>query len=201
MKLSAKAKKIIALCICCALLAVAIIQNVYTGIKDDNAATGKVESGDNADVNGEPDDSQDVLAGENQSAEEDAETVATGLKCESVADYISGLRLERDEVRSLAAEECMAIIENETSAEDDKAKAQETVQSIGMMQEIETSLETALKGKGYEDVFVIYNDQGEIDVTLVAKTLVQEEVSAIASIIHTSTGVSVGNMSLQSIYE
>ncbi len=194
MKLSAKVKKIIALCICCALLAVAIIQNVYTGLKEEKQeATGSNQTeGD-----------KDVLSndGEDLESSGDEDSVTTGLKCDSVEDYFSGLRLERDEVRSLAAEECMAIIENETAADEEKSKAQETVQSIGMMQEIENSLETALKSKGYQDVFVNYDNDGEIDVTLVADNLVQDEVSAIASIIQTSTGISIAKMSVQNVYE
>ena len=194
MKLSAKVKKIIALCICCALLAVAIIQNVYTGLKEEKQeATGSNQT----------DGSKDVLSndGEDLESSGDEDSVTTGLKCDSVEDYFSGLRLERDEVRSLAAEECMAIIENETAADEEKSKAQETVQSIGMMQEIENSLETALKSKGYQDVFVNYDNDGEIDVTLVADNLVQDEVSAIASIIQTSTGISIAKMSVQNVYE
>jgi stage III sporulation protein AH len=194
MKLSAKVKKIIALCICCALLAVAIIQNVYTGLKEEKQeATGSNQT----------DGSKDVLANDSEDVESsgDEDSVTTGLKCDSVEDYFSGLRLERDEVRSLAAEECMAIIENETAADEEKSKAQETVQSIGMMQEIENSLETALKSKGYQDVFVNYDNDGEIDVTLVADNLVQDEVSAIASIIQTSTGISIAKMSVQNVYE
>lgn len=194
MKLSAKVKKIIALCICCALLAVAIIQNVYTGLKEEKQeATGSNQT----------DGSKDVLANDSEDLESsgDEDSVTTGLKCDSVEDYFSGLRLERDEVRSLAAEECMAIIENETAADEEKSKAQETVQSIGMMQEIENSLETALKSKGYQDVFVNYDNDGEIDVTLVADNLVQDEVSAIASIIQTSTGISIAKMSVQNVYE
>ena len=194
MKLSAKVKKIIALCICCALLAVAIIQNVYTGLKEEKQeATGSNQT----------DGSKDVLSNDSEDLESsgDEDSVTTGLKCDSVEDYFSGLRLERDEVRSLAAEECMAIIENETAADEEKSKAQETVQSIGMMQEIENSLETALKSKGYQDVFVNYDNDGEIDVTLVADNLVQDEVSAIASIIQTSTGISIAKMSVQNVYE
>jgi stage III sporulation protein AH len=194
MKLSAKVKKIIALCICCALLAVAIIQNVYTGLKEEKQeATGSNQT----------EGSKDVLSNDGEDVESsgDEDSVTTGLKCDSVEDYFSGLRLERDEVRSLAAEECMAIIENETAADEEKSKAQETVQSIGMMQEIENSLETALKSKGYQDVFVNYDNDGEIDVTLVADNLVQDEVSAIASIIQTSTGISIAKMSVQNVYE
>ena len=194
MKLSAKVKKIIALCICCALLAVAIIQNVYTGLKEE-----KQEAAGSNQTEGD----KDVLSndGEDLESSGDEDSVTTGLKCDSVEDYFSGLRLERDEVRSLAAEECMAIIENETAADEEKSKAQETVQSIGMMQEIENSLETALKSKGYQDVFVNYDNDGEIDVTLVADNLVQDEVSAIAAIIQTSTGISIAKMSVQNVYE
>lgn len=194
MKLSGKVKKIIALCICCALLAVAIIQNVYTGLKEE-----KQEAAGSNQTEGD----KDVLSndGEDLESSGDEDSVTTGLKCDSVEDYFSGLRLERDEVRSLAAEECMAIIENETAADEEKSKAQETVQSIGMMQEIENSLETALKSKGYQDVFVNYDNDGEIDVTLVADNLVQDEVSAIASIIQTSTGISIAKMSVQNVYE
>ena len=204
-------KRIIALCICCALLAAAVIQNVYSNRKNDGGdadGTANVQSGDEvladggqaADTNADADANADVNVDANAGADNE-ETVPTGILCESVEDYLSGLRLERDQLRSLEAEECMSIIESEETAEDEKTKAQESVQSIGIMQEIESSVETALESKGYEDVFVNYSEDGSIDVTLVAKTLIEEEVMAIALLIETATGVTVDCMSLQSVYE
>ncbi len=189
-------KKIIALCICCALLAAAVIQNVYSNKNSDSKPSGITDNND----------SSDTLVNNNDSSENeepagtDDDSEPTGIKCENTEDYLSGLRLERDRIRSLEAEECMSIIESDEFAEDEKTKAQETVQSIGVMQEIEVSVETALRDKGYEDVFVNYSIDGNIDVTLVAETLVEDEVMAIATVIEESTGVTLDCMSLKSIY-
>lgn len=206
-------KRIIALCICCLLLAAAVAQNVYSNkngqsaagednVLQDTSVSDNDGEGDGvlADVNGETDGEADGEAAAVPEGEGD-EIVPTGIACENVDDYLAELRLKRDQARSLEAEECMSVIEDEASAADEKTKAQESVQSIGLMQEIEGSVEAALESKGYEDVFVNYADDGSMDVTLVAKTLVEDEVMAIALLIETATGVTVDSMSLQSVYE
>ncbi len=194
-------KRIIALCICCALLAAAVIQNVYSNKKRaDNNTAGAVSTEGSQDTLANSDGEKAPTGTEGGEDGEDT-ALATGIKCDNVEDYLAGLRLERDKVRSATAEECMAVIESESAKDDEKTKAQETVQSIGAMQEIEGSIETALKSKGYEDVFVTYATEGSVDVTLVAKILHEDEVMAIAGIISESTGITLDCMSLQSIYQ
>ena len=198
-------KRIIALCVCCLLLAAAIVQNVYSNRKKNAAGTGTPGNSDvlaNDPGNSDENTEGDGLLTNTQPEDGNGEKrEPTGIKCGSVADYMAGLRLERDESRSIAAEACMTVIESEAADADEKTKAQETVQSISLMQEIENSIETVLKGEGYTDVFACYDTSGSFDVTLVAETMSQEEVMAIAYMIQTAAGIEISSLSVQSVYE
>lgn len=199
-------KRIIALCVCCLLLAAAIVQNVYSNRKK-NAANADGGSGNSDVLAGDLNDGKenaennDLLTNTKPNGEDSGKREATGIKCDSVADFMAGLRLERDESRSLAAEACMTVIENENADADEKTKAQETVQSISLMQEIEKSIETAIKGEGYADAFACYDDSGSFDVTIVAETMTQEDVMSIAVMIQTAAGIEMEMLSVQSVYE
>ena len=199
-------KRIIALCVCCLLLVAAIVQNVYSNRKKNAADTGGAPGNSDVLVNdpdgGDENTGGDGLLTNTQPGDDNSgKKEPTGIQCDSVADFMAGLRLERDESRSVAAEACMTVIESEAADADEKTKAQETVQSISLMQEIENTVETAIKGEGYADAFACFDDSGSFDVTVVAETMSQEEVMAIAYMIQTAAGLEISSLSVQSIYE
>lgn len=196
-------KRVIALCVCCLLLAAAIVQNVYTNRKKNAAVQGGATGNSDVLANGSGNGLQaGTQPGNGESGDQNGEQKeATGIKCDSVEDFLAALRLERDESRSLAAEACMTVIESEEASGDEKAKAQETVQSISLMQEIEKSVETTIRGEGYDDVFACFDSSGSFDITVVAENMTQDEVMAIACLVQSAAGVDMGALSVQSVYE
>lgn len=198
-------KRIIALCVCCLLLAAAIVQNVYSNKKK---AANDIKPSNLSDSSNKDNNGSDVLSkdpdkdvGTDTDGNSNEQNAATGLLCSSTEDFMAELRINRDESRSAEAEECMAVIENANANADEKTRAQETVQSISIMQEIESSVETAIKGKGYKDAFVSYDKSGSFDVTIVAETMTENEVMSIAMMIQDAAGVSLECLSVQSVYD
>ncbi|MBQ8827822.1 MAG: SpoIIIAH-like family protein [Clostridia bacterium] len=198
-----KTKRIIALCVCCLLLAAAIYQNVHSRSGSDNEEVVNSDSSEAEEVIFVQDYNNQEVGNDAESestAEELSDTEETGVKCDNALDYIAELRIEREVLRSTEAEECMTIIEDTTASDGAKETAQETVDSISTMTEIEDSLESAIKSRGYEDVFVVYDDEGSIDVTVIAKNMTEDEVNSIAEIVHTESGISEEYMSVCSVY-
>lgn len=152
-----------------------------------------VEDYNSQEVDGETEDGEPADGTE-------TEEIATGIKCDNALDYIAEMRISREVSRSEATEECMAIIEDSTSSDSEITSAQEAVTSISTMTEIEDSLESAIKGRGYEDVFVIYDDDGSIDITVIAKNMTDSEVNTIAELVHSESGVTSEYMSVCSVY-
>lgn len=196
--MSLKVKRILALCVCCALLAIAIYQNIR---HDDSDSKVNAE--------GNKDTLEDVIFVQDYNSEEtgnigDGSSVstefATGVDCDSPVDYIAGLRIEREAVRSEYTEDCMSVIEDDKSSESDVLSAQDKILSVNSMIENEDLLESALKNRGYEDVFVEYGDEGNIDVVLIAENITSSEIDAIASVIYSETGVSSECLTVSSVY-
>lgn len=198
MDLSLKTKRILALCVCCVLLAIAIYQNIRHDDSDINVNSEKSD-----------DSAEDVIFVQDYNSEQTgnisgdssvSEEPVTGIDCDSPVDYIAGLRIEREANRSEYTEDCMAIIENTESSQSDVLSAQDKILSVNSMIENEDALESALKNRGYEDVFVEFSDEGNVDVVLVAKNVSESEIETIATVIYSESGISSESLTVSSVY-
>ena len=189
--MSLKMKRILALFVCCALLAAAIYQNVRSSDDDDAVAK-------------EDGLTEDVILVQDYNSEEtgdlNGDSVATGVLCSDPAGYIAGLRIEREAERSAYTEECLAIIENVSSGESEVLQAKDDILSVNSVIESETSLESALKNRGYEDVFVEYNEDGYVDIVLIAKNITESEIDMIASVVNDEVEVTSEYITVSSVY-
>ncbi|MDR0288403.1 MAG: SpoIIIAH-like family protein [Clostridiales bacterium] len=170
MSLSLRKKQIIALCICCTLLAVAIFQNVRHKDPQDTSLQN-------------PTDQSDVNV--NQQPVSDAE------------EYFAGVRIERDSMRSSEEEKCLAVIADPSSTDEMKADANAEAESLQIASDQENAIETAIKARGYEDVFVLLDSDGNVDTTLKADPINQDEAMAIANIIMDNTAVSLDKIAVK----
>ncbi|MBE7065326.1 MAG: SpoIIIAH-like family protein [Ruminococcaceae bacterium] len=188
--MSLKVKRILALCVCCVLLAAAIYQNV----RHDGVESG-ADSGD---------ESEDVVFVQDYNSEEAdsilGDGVPTGVKCDNALDYIAGLRIEREADRSAYTEECLAIIDDTSSTESEILSAQDEILTVNSITECEDALESALKNRGYDDVYVGFGDDGFIDVVLVAENITQSEVETIATVVYSQTEISPEYLTVSSVY-
>ncbi|MBQ8164416.1 MAG: SpoIIIAH-like family protein [Clostridia bacterium] len=197
--MSLKVKRILALCVCCVLLAAAIYQNIRT---DDTNSGADVDSTIS-------ESSEDVIFVQDYNSEEagnidgeqaNTDVDLTGIKCDSPLDYIAGLRIEREAYRSALTEECMSIIESTSSSDAEVSIAQDEILAVNSMTETEDLLESALKSRGYEDVFAEYNDDGCIDIVLIAKNISESEIETITSMVYSESGVTSEYLTVSSVY-
>ena len=148
--MSMRTKRIIALVVCVSLLAVAIIQNVKT----DKGEAGNKTGGDNVNVsvgdNNNGDENQNVNNANNGS------DIGSGvIKVNDTEEYFATIRLNRLNSRSETEESCNEIIDSETASESNVADAVATIETLKKTTKMETDLESAVKSRGYDDVFVI----------------------------------------------
>lgn len=197
--MSLRVKRILALCVCCVLLAAAVYQNIRTS--DDGDLDVAVTDSENSEEVMFVQDYNSEEAGNIEEEQASAEETFTGIKCDSPLDYIAGLRIEREAYRSSFTEECMAVIDSPESSDAEVLVAQDEILSVNTMTETEDSLETALKSRGYEDVFAEYNDDGYLDIVLVAKNITDSEIDTIASMVYTESGISSECISVSSVYK
>ncbi len=166
--MSIKVKRIIALGVCAALLAVAIVQNVRTG---------KQEAGElkpTAPANADP------VEETNQSEE-----------------FFAQARLERESERAAAEAECAAIIADSESTDAEITEANELSKSLAAMTETEEMLESVIAGRGYENVLVKLSDDGEMEITVSKGEIDETEAAAIAELAQESSGIAIDNLCLK----
>lgn len=178
--MSIKTKRIIALSICLLLLTAAIFQNIRNNSKAGN--TDKDNNKDGLIVN-DGDDNDDETGGEILDAEE----------------FFAGARLDRESKRSLTEAECTAVIGDQDATDEEKAAAQELQLALEMMVELEGEMETAIKSRGYEDVFVELDENGYVNVTVMAEELTEQEVMALADVVVSAANISLDQLAIKSI--
>lgn len=183
-KMSMRTKRLIALAFCLVLLAVAVVQNAST----DKAEAGKpVGEGNVNDV------SDAVLEGK-------PESVGSGvIKVENKEEYFSAVRLNKLNQRSEAEESFNEIIDSESSGENSIADAVAQMESLKQITEMEKNLETNILARGYEDVFVIIENEC-VYITVASESLDVTEASAIAVSACDITGYEMDDIVLKGVY-
>ena len=149
--MSMRTKRIIALVVCVSLLATAIILNVRT----EKGEAGDKTGGDNVNVSVGGDEtnqngSENVINGN-----EETDVGAGVTKVDDAEEYFATIRLNRLNSRSETEESCNEIIDSETASESNVADAVAQIETLKKTTKMETDLETAVKSRGYDDLFFI----------------------------------------------
>ncbi|MBE7057877.1 MAG: SpoIIIAH-like family protein [Ruminococcaceae bacterium] len=190
--MSMRTKRLIALAVCLVLLAVAVVQNAGT----QSAQAGKPAGEGNVNVNtdiGEDDGSEVVSEGE-------IENIGSGvIKVDDKEEYFATVRLNKLNQRSEAEESCNEIIGSETSGENSVAEAVAKIESLREITQIEENLETNITARGYDDVFVIIENEC-VYITVSAESLDANEASAIAVSACDITGCEMDDIVLKGVY-
>ena len=193
--MSMRTKRIIALVVCVSLLATAIILNVRTekGEAGDKAGGDNVNvsvGGDETDQNG----SENVINGN-----EEPDVGAGVTKVDDAEEYFAAIRLNRLNSRSETEESCNEIIDSETASESNVADAVAQIETLKKTTKMETDLETAVKSRGYDDVFVIIENDC-VYITVQSDSMDSGEASAIATSACEITGYTFDDIVLKGVY-
>ncbi len=113
-----------------------------------------------------------------ESTEENAQIQTT-----TQTGYFAQAKMDRDKARSRQKEELKKLSENADPANPASLEAQEKLLNVIARSEIETTVETLIKQRGFEDVLVYMSDTGNIDVIVNAPSLSAKEVAHISDIV------------------
>ena len=141
----------------------------------------------------EEDGSQVVLEGE-------LENVGSGvIKVADKEEYFATIRLNKLNQRSVTEESCNEIIGSDTSGENSVADAVAKIESLKEITKIEENLETSITARGYDDVFVIIENEC-VYITVSSESLDANEASAIAVSACDITGCEMDDIVLKGVY-
>lgn len=188
--MSMRTKRLIALAVCLVLLAVAVVQNASA----DRAEAGNTSKDGNVNVStGNGDDNKDLVV-------DKPENVGSGvIKVNDSEEYFATIRLNKLNDRSETEESCNEIIDSEAAAEETVAEAVAQMESLKKIAKTEESLETNIMSRGYEDVFVIIENDC-VYITVAADSLDVNEASAIAVSACEIAGCEMDDVILKGVY-
>ena len=106
----------------------------------------------------------------------------------SVADYIAGVQLSREQIRAKNKETLMQIINSDQISEEEKQTAIQNLIGMTEISEKENAAETLLKAKGFVDPVVSITD-GKVDVVVNAASLSDQERAQIEDIVKRKTEI------------
>lgn len=188
--MSMRTKRLIALAVCLVLLAVAVVQNASA----DRAEAGNTSDAGNVNIStGNGDENKDLLV------DKPANVGSGVINVDDAEEYFATIRLNKLNDRSETEESCNEIIDSEAAAEETVAEAVAQMESLKKIAKTEESLETNIMSRGYEDVFVIIENDC-VYITVAADSLDVNEASAIAVSACEIAGCEMDDVILKGVY-
>ncbi|MCX7772432.1 MAG: SpoIIIAH-like family protein [Clostridia bacterium] len=194
-----KRKQIIVLGLVLVIIAVGILQYNYGGV------------GESAKVNGldglslaQGTDLEDVPGAAVYVNNGDKTDEALAQAQQKPTGFFSEARLERDKARSKEKEELKAIAEgNEqavaASVNLTSSEAQEQLVAVIRRCEAESTIETLIKQRGFEDALVYMSDTGNVDVMVKASSLSAQDVAKISDIVLRHSEATMENITVKNV--
>lgn len=130
----------------------------------------------------------DAGAGEAKTAgvENPGEAVLTNGT--SVAEYIAGVQMDREQIRAKNKEAYMEIINSDSLPDTEKQAAIQSMIRLTEISEKENAAETLLKAKGFEDP-VVSITENQVDVVINAVSITDQERAQIEDIVKRKTEI------------
>ncbi len=150
----------------------------------DGAATGEeVASADGEET--APADGEEVASA--NGAQDETPGTAILASTRLSADFFTGAKLSREQVRSQNKETLMSIVNDQSISEDLKKDAISALVAMTENAEMEDVTESLLEAKGFDDV-VVHIEEESVDVILNAASLTEAQTAQIEDIVMRKTG-------------
>ena len=169
--------------------------SVYSqdNLSDEN---GEIKSLDGEGLDSSAENSGDDVNGENENQEETKEPGAAILtNGTSVSSYMVQARLSREQTRSKNKETLLEVINNKDLEENQKKKAVTSMTELTKTTDMENTVETLLKAKGFEDVLVTITDK-QVDVIVNDAEMDETKKAQIENVVKRKTGIAAKNITI-----
>lgn len=164
------------------------VEDTKTGDTEtgDTETDEKVDADTESDTDAESADGNDVASKDR----EDSDTPGTAVLASTQlsADFFSGAKLSREQIRAQNKETLMGIVNDESISEELKQDAVAALVAMTENAELEDVTESLLEAKGFADV-VVHIENSSVDVILNAASLTEAQTAQIEDIVMRKTGI------------
>lgn len=129
--------------------------------------------------------------GQEQTTQEPGAAVLTNGS--TFSSYMAQARMDREQIRSKNKETLLEVINNNEVSESEKKKAVKSMVKLTEINEIENTIETLLKAKGFSDIVVTISDK-QADVIISDGEVDDTKRAQIEDVIKRKAGVSIDNI-------
>lgn len=191
-----KRKQIIVLGLVLMIIMVGVLQ--YSA--GDKGASDRMDAlGDTSQANKNLEDIPGAAVYVNNSADPaDVSSITdTEANATEATGYFAEARFDRDIARSKQKEELTTLSESGDTANPASLEAQEKLMDVIKRTEIETTVESLIKQRGFVDVLVYMSEGGSVDVIVKASSLSEQEVALISDIVVRHAEVNMENITVR----
>lgn len=159
------------------------VEDTKTG---DTETDEKVDADTESGTDAESTDGKDVASKDDK----DSDTPGTAVLASTQlsADFFSGAKLSREQIRAQNKETLMGIVNDESISEELKQDAVAALVAMTENAELEDVTESLLEAKGFADV-VVHIENSSVDVILNAASLTEAQTAQIEDIVMRKTGI------------
>lgn len=115
-------------------------------------------------------------------------------------DYFLQARLDKEQSRSQAAESLKSIAEDVNVSEEIKNEAHSKMIAIVENTEKEARIETLINKMGFEESFIMFADNGSVDIVIKAPSLTTAQTAQITDIVTRQADVDVADIHIRTLF-
>ncbi len=114
-------------------------------------------------------------------------------------DYFIQAKLDRETIRSRHKEELQDLATGKSTAGESIPKAQDEYLDLIKRSEIEATIESLIKQRGFQDVVVLFGTNGSVDLVVKADSLSQDQTAQISDIVIRHAGVEMEDIHIKNM--
>lgn len=123
----------------------------------------------------------------------------TGTATDGTVDYFVQARLDREAIRSKQKEELNEFTGRTDLSGEISEKAHEEYLEILKRSDMEASIESLIKQRGFDDVVVVIGSTGTVDLVVKADSLSQSQTAQISDIVIRHAGVDMEDIHITNV--
>lgn len=135
---------------------------------------------------------QDVAENENTQLNVTASKMAN--------DYFVQAKMDREQSRSESSESLKAIVDDINSNDEMKAEAQAKMIALTENSDKEMRIEALINKMGFDDTFVLFADNGSVDIVIKTPSLTSAQTAQITDVVTRQGDVSVDDIHIKTLF-
>ncbi|MGE5614169.1 MAG: SpoIIIAH-like family protein [Bacillota bacterium] len=115
-------------------------------------------------------------------------------------DYFVQAKMDKEQSRSKSSETLKAIAEDINASEEIRNEAHIKIMAMAENAEKEMRIETLINKMGFDDSFVLFSDNGSVDIVIKTPALSTSQTAQITDIVVRQGGVDVEDIHIRTLY-